>query len=292
MNPKVSIIILNWNSADDTIECVRSVQEVTYPNFDVVIVDNGSTDRSEKNLRNAFPEIRIIQTGSNLGYAGGNNIGIRHALGNKADYVLLLNNDTIVARDFLDKLVLEAESSDKIGISAPVIYHYDDPGKISFAGGKIEFFTGRSRHITEPMDNPEFLTGTCLLIKREVIKKIGLLTEKFFLYMEDVDYSFKVRKAGFKLKVVRNSKIWHKISSTTGPNYKPANIYYLVRNNLSFISEHFPKPNKFVMFFGFSLVCFKIILNPFLKKYPYKTETFLSVIRGYRNFLLGKYGPY
>src|SRR5436309_4726879 len=145
--PKVHIIILNWNGRADTLECLASVQRINFPDFETVVVDNGSTDGSEEAIRAAFPDITFIQTGENLGFAEGNNVGIRHAIECGADYVFVLNNDTTVDPNILAALVAEAEKNPNAAILGPKIYFYDRSDVINSAGGSINYETLERGHI-------------------------------------------------------------------------------------------------------------------------------------------------
>ena len=225
--PSVYVIILNWNRKEDTIACLRSLEKVKYPDFSLVLVDNASSDGTVEQVKRDFPAVEIIVNPRNLRFAGGNNIGIECALRNGADYVLLLNNDTIVDPDFLSELVRTAESEKNIGMAGSKIYYYDDPKRIWFAGGKVEFWNGWVSHIgIREMDHGQhdttkqvdYLTGCCLLVKREVIEKVGKLDESYFIYGEDADWCIRASAVGFKLFYVPSSVIWHKVSSSSGGN--------------------------------------------------------------------------
>jgi GT2 family glycosyltransferase len=250
-NSKVSIIILNWNRLKDTIECLESVRKMDYPNYEVILVDNGSTDDSPEKLKGLFPEVILIQNKENLGFTGGNNIGMKRALKNGADYVWLLNNDTVVEPDTLNKLVDAGESNPKIGLLSPVIYHHSDPSKIQFCGSYFDF---NSFSVTRFKDLLEYesnktkdisLWGTALLIKSEVIKKIGLLNERYFAYWEDVDYSFRSLKAGYVNNVVSDASISHKLDIIKGTKIRKSLywFYYMTRNEFWFFRDniHFSK---------------------------------------------------
>jgi hypothetical protein len=200
---------------------------VKYPDFSLVLVDNASSDGTVEQVKRDFPAVEIIVNPRNLRFAGGNNIGIECALRNGADYVLLLNNDTIVDPDFLSELVRTAESEKNIGMAGSKIYYYDDPKRIWFAGGKVEFWNGWVSHIgIREMDHGQhdttkqvdYLTGCCLLVKREVIEKVGKLDESYFIYGEDADWCIRASAVGFKLFYVPSSVIWHKVSSSSGGN--------------------------------------------------------------------------
>lgn len=223
--PLVYIIILTWNGKQDTLECLESLRKINYQNYKILIVDNASTDGTEKIVKSKFPNIDYIYNPENLRYAGGNNIGIDYAIKQNADYILLLNNDTIVEPNFLEHLIITAESEPSIGIVGPKIFYYDRPDLIWYAGGRIEWWKGWIYHEGIRKNDMEyfnykketdFVTGCCLLIKKEVIKKIGKLDKTYFIYGEDVDFCIRAKKANFKVIFEPQAKIWHKISVSTG----------------------------------------------------------------------------
>jgi GT2 family glycosyltransferase len=248
--PRVSIIILNWNSYEVTLDCLLSLRKIDYPNFEVVLVDNGSVDESsEKFLANA-PEIQLIRNATNLGFAGGCNVGMRDALRRGTDYVLLLNNDTIVAPDFLSQLVRIAESDVKIGAVSPKVLFFDHPDRLNYAGGEQrpwrlfprvfglrQLDDGKYDKIREV----SFLTGCAFLIKAEVVSKIGVMEEIYFHFYEDIEWSLRVLKAGYKTFYVPAAKIWHKEHYVTDRNQGNGFIeFHLARANMIFARKHLP----------------------------------------------------
>ena len=217
--PKVSIIILNWNGLKDTIECLESLKKISYPNYKVIVVDNASSGNDVEVLRVTYGDyVHIVSNEKNYGYAEGNNIGMRYALGNNCDYVLLLNNDTVVDTDFLSELVRVAESDQKIGIEAGKVYYYDSPNRLQTVGGKVNWWLGRLRHYGEVDDTGQFdqvterdwVYATAMLIKRQVMETISLLDPAFFFGIEEYDYCTSTTRAGFKVVYVPTSKVWHK----------------------------------------------------------------------------------
>lgn len=247
IHPKVSIIILNWNGLEDTIECLESLSKITYPNYEVIVVDNGSEGDDVGVLRNRFASyIHIIENDKNYGFAEGNNIGVRHALKGEAVYILLLNNDTIVAPDFLAELVKVAESDSKIGILGPKVYFYHVPNMIWFAGGKISLLAGSSnrgyKQVDEgqfdEVDRVDFLTGSCMLIKTGVLETIGLLDPMYFFAFEDVDLCLRSIRAGFSNVFVPNSKIWHKVYRS-GARDPHSTYYHTWRSTIIFARKHY-----------------------------------------------------
>ncbi|MDO8240570.1 MAG: glycosyltransferase family 2 protein [Candidatus Moranbacteria bacterium] len=238
--PKVFVIILNYNGKDVIKKCLTSVFKLDYPNLEVVLVDNNSADGSLEMAKAAFSKINFIKNEENLGFGAGNNIGIRFALERMADFVLLLNNDTEVDKDFLTKLIEVAQADEKIGVLSPVIFDGNSK-QIWFAGGKIDWLRMRTRHLqkaqTEDYYDSDFITGCSMLVRAEVFKQIGLLDEDFFLYWEDADFSVRVKKAGFKNVVVSGSWIYHFEKSEQAKSNK---IYWLVISGLIFFKKNTP----------------------------------------------------
>jgi len=223
--PSVSVILVNWNGRNDTLECLHSLAKVSYAPMHIIMVDNASADDSVDAVKREFPSVEMIPNKTNLRFAGGNNIGIKHALERGSDYILLLNNDTTVDAEFLTELVKAADADPGIGMVGAKIYYYDDPKRIWFAGGRIEWWKGWISHIGLREEDRgqydtaravDYITGCCLLVKRPVIEKIGNLDEQFFMYGEDVDWCLRVCKAGFRLVYEPKAKIWHKLSVSAG----------------------------------------------------------------------------
>ena len=226
---KVGIVLLNWNGWDDTRVCLSSLRQLQYANLEVIVVDNGSSDNSVARIREEFPETKVIETGCNLGFAGGCNLGIVCALGQGSDFVWLLNNDARVHPEALQSLVDKARSSPDIGACGSAIYAMDDPYRLeAWGGGYINFWLGRSRHFLHPVPDEavDFITGASMLITREVIERVGLLDQRFFMYWEDADFCCRLRAAGWKLAVAGESRVWHKGSSSTGKGSANLDRYF------------------------------------------------------------------
>ncbi|MGB7533083.1 MAG: glycosyltransferase family 2 protein [Halobacteriota archaeon] len=349
-SPKVSIIILNWNGWEDTIECLESLYQITYPNseaffvnalpqragkgcYDVIVVDNGSEDDSiekikeyaegkikveskffeysDKNKPIKFIEytrerteaegskekeitelpsnrkLILIKNEKNYGFAEGNNIGMRYALKSlNPDYVLLLNNDTVVDKVFLSELIEIIESDEKIGIAGPKMYYYNYNGKddvIWFAGGKINlwrdmvyFHIGLNEQDLGQYDTfkeVDWISGSALMLKSIVIKKLSLLNSKYFFGNEDVEYCLKLRRQGVKVVFVPTSKVWHKVGVSRAKTAKIRDI----QAYFNFIKENFP---RFV--YAYHILLLSLITLPmwgliYIFKYRDK-ETFRKAI--------------
>lgn len=258
MNPKVIIVLVNWNQYKDTIECLESLKKIDYDNYKVVVVDNASIDNSINSVRSNFQDIEIIQNKENLGFSEGSNVGMRYALEQNADYVLLLNNDTIVDSNFLIELIKVIEKNSEIGMVGPKIYDYYT-GRISSAGGAIDWWRGLGIHIGDnKLDKGQFdfnkeftfLTGCCWLVKKELLYKVGMFDNRYFVYMEDVEFCVRTVKLGYKLFFVPKSRIWHKVSPSLGKVSCLA-IYYKTRNRLLFMKQNTRMINYILFLFFF-----------------------------------------
>lgn len=233
--PRVTTIILNWNGMMDTLECIESVRNLDYPDMRIVVVDNGSSDGSTNILRQRYPWITLLESKENLGFTGGNNLGIVKALEMGTDYVWLLNNDTIVERDVLRKMVQTIGNTPGIGIASPVICFNDPPGKVQFCGSYIDWERKRivKLKVGEPYPSNGVsisLWGTALLIRRDVVEKVGFLNDKYFAYHEDEDYCMRVARAGYRAIVVPEARVFHKNSRSTGSNDAPMQVFLRSRN--------------------------------------------------------------
>ena len=244
MMPRVTIIVLNWNGLADTLECLESLASLDYPNYEVVVVDNGSTDGSVSVIRERCPGVTIVENGENLGYAGGNNVGLCHAMAQGADYALLLNNDTVVDPAFLGILVNAAEAEPAVGIAGPTIYYHERPDVIWSAGGAINWQRGSTWMVgldeqdkgqfgAEPRP-VDFVTGCAMLVRRAVLERAGLLDERFFAYYEEAEWCVRAARAGFQVMHVPMAHIWHQISPAAQAD-SPLVHYYMTRNRLLFL---------------------------------------------------------
>jgi GT2 family glycosyltransferase len=248
--PKVTIIVLNWNNVSDTLTCLESLSKLNYPDYTVLVVDNGSTDDSVAQISGRFPETELLRTGANLGYAEGNNVGVRHALRQKPDYVCVLNNDTILDPDCLRALVTEAESSPDIGIVGPKMYFFEPTDMVFAAGSVIDWKNGRLLHrgvwqresevsplYTLGPEDVDFVVGCCVLVRRRLVEQIGLLDPRYYLNFEDVDLCVRARQAGYRVRYTPEAILWHKVSASLGRG-SPGNTYYMTRNSLLFFWTH------------------------------------------------------
>lgn len=244
---RVSIVILNWNGKDDTVECLASIRQLDYPNYDVVVVDNGSSDDSVDVISRQYPEATLLQTGANLGYAGGNNVGIRWALEHGAEGLLILNNDTIVSPDLVSAFVHARNSVPAGSVLGAKIYYYDRPDTIWFAGGRWNKESNSIEHIgSGEKDGPDFdriieidyATGCALFADASVFEDVGLLNEDYFLTFEETDWCYRARAKGHKCIFIPEARLWHKVSSSFGGEESPLVSYFIARNKLLWAKTH------------------------------------------------------
>ena len=221
----VTAVILNWNRPHDTISCMRSLQANNYPSLEILIVDNGSTDNSTTIIQHAFPEVTLLINEDNLGYAAGNNLGIAHALQGNAAYVLVMNNDTIIADDGISELVKAATCFPGAGALVPKIYHASDPTRIWAAGARWAPFPPRVKLIGfNAPDTPQFdraceleyATGCVWLLSRDALEVLNGFDPGYFMYQEDYDFCYRLRAAGFTIRYVPSAHIWHQVSAGLG----------------------------------------------------------------------------
>lgn len=237
---KVFIVVLNYNGRKFIKKCLSSVFKLEYPNFEVVVVDNNSTDGSLEIAKNTFSRANFIKNEENLGFSAGNNVGIRFSLERMADYILILNNDAEVEKDFLAKLVGAGENNVGVGILSPVIFS-GLTKEVWFSGGKINWLRMRTEHERdikkEECYATGYVTGCAMLIKASVFKSIGLFDENFFLYWEDADFSLRAQRAGFGNRLVSSSWVYHFENSEKNNKNK---IYWLVFSGLLFFKKNTP----------------------------------------------------
>src|SRR4030042_5912844 len=255
LNPEIGIFIVNYNGRDNTLACLRSLEKLqaTSCRLQVFVVDNHSFDNSVQDIKKQFPKATLIKNAENLGFVGGNNAGIKKAIKDGADYVLILNNDTLVSENLIGELLKVAQKDEKVGIVVPKIffaagyefhkklYQKNDLGRVIwYAGGRTDWQNMFGVHLgVDEVDHGQFdqekevdfATGCCFLAKKEVFSKIGLFDSKFFLYGEDLDLSIRALKAGFKIFYAPRAFLWHKNAGSSSSG-STLHDYYLSRNRL------------------------------------------------------------
>lgn len=232
--PLVSIIVLNWNGWEDTLKCLANLDRQTYPNYRVTVVDNGSRDGSECRIRAARPEVDFVQTGENLGYGGGNNVGIARALANDATYVWVLNNDTEVPADALDRMVAVMREAPRIGILGLDAYDPQAGSMIALAPVPgVKSHRGYGVPLPEDVEEVEYVHGSCLLLRREVVEEIGDFDLRFFHFWEDIELCWRAHRAGWIVATLTTCRIIHR-SGTSTAGASAMRMYYTLRNLLLF----------------------------------------------------------
>ena len=250
--PRISIIVVNWNLPQETLACVHSLSKSSYRNFEVVLVDNASSDNSVGWFNKELSQAVLLTSPVNLGYAGGNNIGIRYALQHQADYILLLNNDTEVHSNLLEKMLWAAQKEPGVGILGPAVYYFDDPNRIWGLGSRHKWWSpipidvgrnqvnkGRFKEFLEV----DYVTGCAMWIKATVFFQIGFLDESFFMYYEDAEFCHRARRAGNRIGVVPGATVFHKVSQSSR-SFRGKALYYQTRNRFIFYNRMAKGPRK------------------------------------------------
>lgn len=293
----IHIIILNWNNAPDTIDCLDSLSRINYQDKEIILIDNASTDgslekiKAWRDLKDLPYHIHFLTLNENLGFAGGNNAGIKLAIELKAEYVLLLNNDTVVPVDFLDQLMKTIQNDPKIGVLGCRINHFPQQEKIWFNGGRIDYLRGFGTHYKDTfvgLRECDFVTGCLMLMPVKVLERTNLFDERYFLISEDTHLSQEIKKLGYKIMIDSHVQINHKISATMGGFYSPVTQYYFHRNRMLFMMGVLNLWQK-VLFLIFQFACV-IPAWSFMEIIKGKGTYVLWAWRGYRDFLTGTFG--
>jgi GT2 family glycosyltransferase len=272
MDPLVSVITINYNQLPYTLELLESLRHTNYPNIEVIVVDNASRENPQAALNKKFPEVKVIVSKKNLGFAGGNNLGIKAARGK---YLFFLNNDTEVDKNTFRPLVNLFETRPDAGIASPKILYYNSGNVIQYVGcSRINPYTGRNkREGFKEKDRGQFDTlrttdlahGAAMMVPKSVIDKVGVMPELFFLYYEELDWCESIKNHGFNIYVVPESKIYHKESMSIGKN-STLKTYYMTRNRLLFMRRHTRGMIKlswilFFIFFSIPKNSFSFMIN-------------------------------
>lgn len=247
-SPSVFIVTINWNGLEDTVECLESLHDLDYPNYKIVVVDNGSKNKEADKILKQFPDVTLIKNKTNLGFTGGCNKGIERALKDGADYVLLLNNDTIVTKNFLNKLVKFYDSTADAGVVSSLVL-FNDKKTVWYSGVSVKTWTGivkmdnkgkliKDTILPKKPYKTDYAIGACLLVSTNLIRKMGMLDDIYFAYYEDTEWGYRARRYGYESYVVPNSVIYHKKSASTGSGgskrFSDVPAYYLARNGIIF----------------------------------------------------------
>ena len=263
VHPLVSIVSVNWNEEEVSRLMLDSLRKVSYPSFETLLVDNGSTRGNLDNVSSLYSRTKLIRSEENLGFAGGNNLAFPYVQGK---YILLLNNDTEVDPDFLGPMVDYLEENPSVGIVCPKLFFFDHPDTLQFAGATaFHPLTVRNRKLGYQVKDEgqfdevreiAFANGACMLFRASLLEEVGPLYEGYFLYYEELDFCEKVKRAGYTIHMVPESKIFHKVSFSTGRN-SPLKTYYFHRNRLRFVRRN---PESF--FLPWTSLYFWLIVTP------------------------------
>jgi len=295
----VAIIVLTWNQRDMTLDCLASLRELHYPSVETIVVDNASSDGTADAVREAYPEVVVIENPDNLGFVGGNNAGLRYAMETDAEYIMLLNNDTVLDPDMVTELITVMEADTSVGITGPKMLYFDQPDTIWCAGNRINWKTGDSQRLqAEQPDSTldldpievDFITGCAICLRREVIDRIGMLDTRFFIYYEETDWCIQAHRHGWKILYVPRARLWHKVSAAMGAT-SPATDYYMTRNALLFLAKNRRGVSKFWSLTGWSVRTAKILAAYTVKgRSRERLRSRNARMFGIRDAILGRWG--
>jgi GT2 family glycosyltransferase len=294
--PRLFVIVLNNSRKDDVLACLASLFQNDYKNLRVILVDNVSKDDSVEAIRREFPQVQLIPLTTNFGYAGNNNIGIQAALDQGADWIFILNDDTVLDPSCLSLLIETSERDPAIGIAGPLVYHFDAPKVIQSAGGMLGKYWQSAHLGKDELDCGQFksarpvqwISGCAILVRRAVIEQVGMLDPNYFLYWEETEWCIRASHAGWKIMHIPQARLWHKgASSMQRP--KPYVTYYTTRNQLFTLAKH-EAPLRVWIFTLLRL--FRILASWTLKPHwrPMR-EHRDAMWMGLVNFLQGRSGP-
>jgi len=293
--PKVYIIILNWNQKEDTGACLESLGTLDYGNYSVIVVDNGSTDGSIRYLESRFPKVTIIKNRENLGFVEGCNTGIRYAQDPDIEYILLLNNDMTVDKAMLGELISVAESDKEIAILGAVHYSFDKRDKVIQTGTDFNWFTGFvKRQDLKGIENGKVIepqaiqgvSGGSFLIKKEVIDKIGLPDPRYFIYYEDIDWCRAAHRAGYKVLYIPRAKVYHKKETSFGGSKAPF-LYLYTRNFPLFMRKNCPRIFLISVFVFYIL---KLLIRSLHFLMTGRIQECKAILYGFCDAVTGNYG--
>lgn len=294
-------MLLNWHGREDTLACLDSLTRVTYPDMRVVVVDNASSDGCVQEIAARFPQTTVLPQRHNLGFAGGSNVGIRWALEQGADYVLLLNNDTVVRPDFLDALVAASEAHPDAGVIGPTIFYKDRPDRIWFRGTALSSVRGRPYHLALGQLDPEpgacgvrptyYVPGCCFLVRRDVWEKVGLLDDRYFFLWEDEDWCCRAVRAGLRCLFSLDSVIYHRAGASYGTVTSPLFLYFKVRNHLLWATSHLGRFQQALGCLSGAALYVHEVVRSFRPADPDNARRVRAIAEAVRDFAAGRFGP-
>ncbi len=301
MKQSVYAIIVNWNGIEDTLNCLQSLSKInrSYANLTVLVVDNGSTNDSVSQIHKKYPDVTVLETGKNLGFTGGNNVGMDYALSHNADFIWMLNNDTLVHKDVLS--FVNQFNDPKVGACGSKIYfakgheyhadRYTDKERghvLWYAGGKVDWQNIYASHRGvdevdhgqyDTVEETPFITGCSFIVRSDIVKSVGKLDDAYYLYLEDLDWSVRIQRAGYTLQYVPTSMLWHVNAGSSGKPGNPTHEYYFTRNRLIFGFRYASLRTKFALvreagrfFVGASSVRRRAVSDWLLRKFGKQYE--------------------
>jgi GT2 family glycosyltransferase len=299
MSPFLSIILVNYKNPDITIDSVHSIAQSTFRDYQIIIIDNESSAESVTKLTTRCPDCVIIPQKENIGFAEGNNVGIQYALQSGSEMILFLNNDTVVDKDLLKNLIETARRSSEIGVVGAKIYYFGSSGTLWYAGGRFNIRKAIAVHDgMKRKDSPEFnieretdfVTGCCLLTKKNVIEKIGTLDGRFFMYYEDSDFCIRARKAGYSIIYQPRAVLHHKVSSSAEWD-SPLYLYFNLRNKILFVTKHNTTFVRIIYFPYFFYFYVRQLVRLIFKRHNLRAAraAIIAVLDGLRRYT-GKFG--
>jgi hypothetical protein len=296
VNPQeidVLVVIVVWNGLEDTLECLRSLRGCRYDRKRILVVDNGSTDGSAEVLARLFPEVQVLRAPRNLGFTGGNNLGLLEAMRQRVRYAFLLNNDTTVSPDALECLVDCAQAHPRGGLLAPVIHYYDAPTEIWCAGARVNLSRGEAFHEPVREISPgasafgtEWVSGCAMLVRMAAVVAVGMFDPRFYLTWEDVDWCLRMHSGGYGVLVVPSSRILHK-GGRSGRHLSGIHFYYAVRNSLLVAKKH----GGAAYWVALAAVGVRYARQALHRQTRKKVDALHSVLTGLWHHVIGKYGP-
>lgn len=273
MKPHIKVLILNWNGSKLTCQCLASIEKLTYENFSTMVIDNASSDDSIEKIHTNYPSVDVLVLDRNYGFGPAYNLAFKHLENSKSEFVLILNNDTIVESDLLDELISGVSLHGSGHFFCPIIHYLDSPDKIWYAGGKVDLPVGQLAHAGLRQKNKGqysdisitgFATGCCILTSLESLKKLDGFDEDFNMYAEDVDLCLRAQAMGIYSIFVPKAKIFHKVSASIGGEFSVSKMRRKLNSIKKLMSKH---SSTHEMFIGYSLylirILFSIIFNIF-----------------------------
>jgi len=294
----IHIVILSWNGRKDTLECLRSLAPLMNDRIRGILVDNGSTDGTVEAVKHEFPDLIVLENRENLGFTAGNNVGLRYALDHSSEFILILNNDTVVDKGIVRELVQVASMSDRIGFVSPKIYFENPPDIIWFAGARFYTWCGYGRmvgyrkkdhgqydHACE-IDRP---CGCAMLVSRRLCEEVGLMDPFLFMYADEIEWKLRANKKGFKAFFAPKAVAWHKVSASVGQEGHPDAIYYGVRNTLHALNSHEPLTSALLRHLRTLMVIMVFLFSAF-KSRSDAWKGFRAVLEGVRDYKVSRMG--